>query len=313
MPLGWVAGAAAVAGIAGSVIQSNAAGNAADQQAQSAQNAQNLQQSMFNQTTQNEAPFMQAGIGATSKLNYLLGIGSPDQGMSSGQSGQGGGQGGQYGGRGRDGFDPSSGWGIGAGGAMSRGLMAGGGAPGKSTATQGMTAAQAGGGFGSLNTPFSADMMKQYSPAYQFQMQQGQQGVLNQAAGSSGALSGAALKDLTSFNQGYANTAFNNAFNQYQTQQNNTFGRLSDIAHLGQAAASNQATGASSFAGSIGNSAQNVGTALAGGTVGSANALAGGLNSAMPWLYANSGSGGGDWNFANSDTMDMSGFAGAGG
>lgn len=277
--------AAVVAGgaIIGSVISSSAAGHAADQQAQSAQNAQNLQQSMFNQTTQNESPFLQAGVGATSNLNYLLGIGSPDQsGTPGGQSSVA--QGGQ-----------PSGWGIGAGGAMSRNLMA---APGMATGTQGMpagqgmTAAQAGGGFGSLNAPFTADMMKQYSPAYQFQMQQGQQGVLNQSAGASGALSGAALKDLTSFNQNYANTAFNNAFGQYQTQQNNTFSRLSDIAHLGQGAASNQATGASSFAGSIGNSAQNVGTALAGGTVGSANAIAGGINSATPWLYAGSGGGG---------------------
>lgn len=294
--------AAVVAGgaIIGSVISSSAAGHAADQQAQSAQNAQNLQQSMFNQTTQNESPFLQAGIGATSNLNYLLGIGSPDQGGTS--SGQGPvAQGGQ----GRSGFDPSSGWGIGAGGAMSRNLMA---APGMATATQGMapgvTAAQAGGGFGSLNAPFSADMMKQYSPAYQFQMQQGQQGVLNQSAGASGALSGAALKDLTSFNQNYANTAFNNAFGQYQTQQNNTFSRLSDIAHLGQGAASNQATGASSFAGSIGNSAQNVGTALAGGTVGSANAIAGGINSATPWLYAGSGGGAGNMSQQNIDFMN---------
>ena len=38
------------------------------------------------------------------------------------------------------------------------------------------------GGFGSLNQPFTAQYMKQYSPAYQFQLQQGQQGVLNQDA-----------------------------------------------------------------------------------------------------------------------------------
>ena len=165
------------------------------------------------------------------------------------------------------------------------------------------------GGFGSLNTaypslqPFTADTFKQYSPAYQFQLQQGAQGTLNQDAGAQGAESGAALKDLTSYNQGMANTSFNNAFNQYlgqqqqgfsqyQTQQNNVFNRLSTLAGMGQSAASNQATGASSFAGSIGQSASNVGSALAGGTVGATNAITGALGgaasyAALPWLTAN--------------------------
>ena len=218
---GIIAGGAVI----GSVIQSNAAQNAAQQQANAAQNAQNLQLSMFNTTLGNEQPFINAGQGATSQLQYLLGTGN--QGGSS----------------------PL-------------------------------------GGFGSLNAPFTMDTFKKYSPAYQFQLQQGQQGTLNQDASGQGALSGAALKDLTSFNQGFANSAFNNAFNQYQTQQSNVFNRLNDMAGMGQAAASNQASGASSFGASAGQSAQNVGTALAGGTVGSANAIAGGIGnlSSIPWL-----------------------------
>jgi len=144
-----------------------------------------------------------------------------------------------------------------------------------------------------MNAPFTADMMKQYSPAYQFQMQQGQQGVLNGNASGQGALSGSAMKDLTSFNQNYANTAFNNAFNQYTTQQTNTYNRLAGIAQMGQGAASNQATGGSNFASGIGQSATNVGSALAAGQIGSANAIAGGVNNAanaLPWLTANSSS-----------------------
>jgi hypothetical protein len=155
---------------------------------------------------------------------------------------------------------------------------------------EGGTAANAGaaGGFGSLNAPFTADTFKQYSPAYQFQLQQGGQGVLNQASSSQGALSGSALKDLMSFNQNFANTSFNNAFNQYQTQQSNVFGRLANIAGLGQAAASNQATGASTFGGNIGSAISNVGTAQAGGIVGATNSLS--SMSALPWLM-NAGSG----------------------
>jgi hypothetical protein len=155
---------------------------------------------------------------------------------------------------------------------------------------------------GQLNKPFTADMMKEYSPAYQFQMQQGQQGVLNQASNSQGALSGAALKDLTAYNQGFANTAFNNAFNQYQTQQNNVFNRLSGLATLGQGAASNQATGGSNYANSIGNSISNVGSALGAGQVGQANAYSSALSNAAPWLaYGGGGS--------STPTTDANGFA----
>jgi hypothetical protein len=146
-------------------------------------------------------------------------------------------------------------------------------------------------GYGSLNAPFTTDTFKQMSPAYQFQLQQGAQGTLNQDASAQGAESGAALKDLQSYNQNFANTSFNNAFNQYQTQQNNIFGRLNALATLGQGAASNQATGASSFANSIGQSATNVGTALAGGTVGAANALSGAVQNAGLWAQFGGGGG----------------------
>ena len=142
------------------------------------------------------------------------------------------------------------------------------------------------GGFGSLNAPFTADTMKQYSPAYQFQMQQGQQGVLNQDAGSVGAESGAALKDLTSFNQNYANTAFSNAFNQYTTQQNNTYNRLYSLAGLGQNAASNTGAQGTALAGQSAQSAQNIGNAYAGGGIGVAN------NLGQAGLYAAYGGGG---------------------
>jgi hypothetical protein len=163
------------------------------------------------------------------------------------------------------------------------------GAPGSS----GTASSSPAGGYGSLNQPFTAAYMQQYSPAYKFQLQQGQQGVLNQDAGAQGALSGAALKDLTSFNQNYANTAFNNAFSQYQTQQQNSYNRLASIANLGEAAASNQATGGSNYAQSIGSSLTNVGSALGAGTVGASNALGSGVSSgALLGVLANNQAGG---------------------
>jgi len=157
-------------------------------------------------------------------------------------------------------------------------------------------AAQAQGvGFGSLSQPFTAQNFQQLSPAYQFQLQQGQQGVLNTDSSGQGALSGASQKDLMGYNQGMANTSFNNAFNQYQTQQGNIYSRLSNIANLGQNAASNTGQQGTALAGQQAQSAQNIGTALAGGQVGAANAYSGGISSLGSYLGAY-GAGG-----ANSD------------
>jgi len=130
-------------------------------------------------------------------------------------------------------------------------------------------------------------MMKQFSPAYQFQLQQGQQVVFNQDTPGQGALSGAALKDLIGYNQGMAGTSFNNAFNQYQTQQGNIYSRLANLANLGQNAAANTGQQGTALAGQAAQSATNIGTAQAAGTVGAANAWSGALsNAATPWLMA---------------------------
>lgn len=151
------------------------------------------------------------------------------------------------------------------------------------------------GSYGSLTQPFNASDFQSLSPAYQFQLQQGQQGVLNQDASGQGALSGATMKDLIGYNQNYANTSFNNAFNQYQTQNQNVYNRLQGIAGLGQAAASNTGAQGTALAGQAAQSATNVGTAQAAGQIGVANAAAGGLSSlsALPWLYGNPGGNGG--------------------
>lgn len=213
--MAWVAVAVGAGSLISGVIGANAASSAAGQQAAAAENAQQISLNEFNTITGQEKPWMTAGYGAQSKLNNLLGVGTP-----SGPAGS----------------------------------------------------------YGSLLSPFTAQTMAQYSPAYNFQLQQGRQGVLNADEGGLGALSGAAQKDLASFNQNYANTAFNNAFNQYQTQTGNIYQRLAGISQLGQSAASNTGQQGTALAGQAAQSAQNVGTALAGGTIGSANAYSSALS-----------------------------------
>lgn len=146
-----------------------------------------------------------------------------------------------------------------------------------------------GGSFGSLLTPFTANNFQQLSPAYNFQRQQGMQGVLNSNASGAGSLSGAAQKDLMSFNQNFANTSFANAFNMYQTQQGNIYDRLAGVAQLGQNAAANTGQQGTALAGQAAQSATNVGTALGAGQIGAANAYAGGISNLgyIPYLFAN--------------------------
>jgi len=289
MPLGWVAAAGAVAGIAGSVLQSNAAEDAANAQAGAAQNAQQISQNEFNTITAQNAPFMQSGYGALSALDYGLGITPQTASGGSPNSPPG------------NGYDPYSGYQIGAGGGISQLIPGGsmgwqqgmGGLGGARIPTSAQPSApQTGGlGFGSLTKPFDVSDWQKLSPAYNFQLQQGRQGVLNADTSGQGALSGAAMKDLIDYNQSAANTSFGTAFNQYQTQQGNIFNRLSGIAQLGQAAANNTGQQGTALAGQAAQSATNIGTAQAGGIVGSANAISGGLSSAVPWLMAsNSGS-----------------------
>lgn len=147
------------------------------------------------------------------------------------------------------------------------------------------------GGYGSLNTPFTTANWKSLSPMYNFDLQQGAQGTLNNSASTQGALSGAALSGLQANNQGMANNSFGQAFNQYQTQNQNVYSRLAGIANLGEAAASNQATGGSNYAQGIGQSITNTGTAIGGGIAGAGASI--GNAGLLGALYQGGGLGGG--------------------
>lgn len=148
---------------------------------------------------------------------------------------------------------------------------------------KGGTAANTGLPEGYLTTPFNPTMQQlENYPGYQFSLQQGGQAIRNADTPGVGALSGPALKDLMSFNQGLANTYYGQYFNQYQTQQSNIFNRLQGIAQLGQNAASNTGQAGTTLGTGIAGAQAAAGGSLAGGIVGSTNALAG---NAIPLAY----------------------------
>jgi hypothetical protein len=123
-------------------------------------------------------------------------------------------------------------------------------------------------------------------PGYQFALQTGGQAVRNADTPGVGALSGPALKDLMNFNVGTANQYYGQYFNQFQQQQNNIFNRLSGLAGIGQAAASQQAASGTQLGTGIAQAQAGIGASQAGGVVGATNALGG---SAVPLAYLLSG------------------------
>ena len=226
--MSWLAvavGGSAVLGYFGSQ-------SAAQTQAGAQTQAANTQQGMFNTINAQEQPFMQAGYGATTQLNDLLG-------------------------------------------------------------TSGNTGAA---GYGSLTQPFNPTQAQlENYPGYQFALKTGGQAVRNADTPGVGALSGPALKDLMSFNQGMASQNYQNYFNNTQTQQQNIFSRLSNIANLGQNAASNTGQTGAQLGTGIAQAQAAAGGSLAAGTVGAANALSG---SAVPLAYlmsANNSGGGSNY------------------
>lgn len=132
-------------------------------------------------------------------------------------------------------------------------------------------------GYGSLTQPFTAQQF-QSSPGYQFQLQQGLQGVQNASSATGGIQGGNTLKALTQYGQGVANQDYYNAMNAYTQQQNNTFNKLQTVAGSGQNAAANLGSLGSSVAGQIGSNTIGAGNATAAGQVGASNALGSGVS-----------------------------------
>lgn len=140
--------------------------------------------------------------------------------------------------------------------------------------------------YGSLTNPFTVEDFYNYAdPGYAFQLQQGTQALQNSAAVGGSALGGAALKDLLKYNQDYAGTAYNDAFNRYQAQQGNIFSRLFQLTQLGQNAAAGVGAQGTSLAGNAGQAVANAGSAAGAGIVGAGNSLGNGLTDY--WLYKN--------------------------
>ncbi len=153
------------------------------------------------------------------------------------------------------------------------------------------------------------DIMNNMAPNYQFMLNQGL-GANAQNVNVGGGGSNVARSN-TMFAENYAQNAYQNAlnnymqqqqlgFNQSQTNQNNIFNRLSNIANTGLSGAGALAGVGVQTGQQVGTTLSNIGAANASGIVGSANALSGGLtNTGNSALLASLLSGNNQQNITN--------------
>ena len=284
-----ISGAAGAGGsIFSGLLGANAAENAASTQANAAEkNAQleaglgqeslGLESQMYSNSLALDQPYLQSGSNAMSSLDYLLGLGNPNGGTGSGLT------------------TGSTNLSIpGVGGGVSVPTVTG----NNGTANTSL------GQFASLLSPYSGGQFQaptlaqaQATPGYQFALQEGENAQQASAAANGSLLTGGTQAALNNYAQNYANTNYNNIYNQalntYQTnyntwanQQANTYNRLSGIAGMGQTTAQTlggqglQSAGQiastlGSTGAQVGQQMNNAAAATASGYVGAANAYGG--------------------------------------
>ncbi len=136
---------------------------------------------------------------------------------------------------------------------------------------------------------FSAeDFKNNMDPAYQFNLEQGQQALERSAAARGTLMSGGTLKDLTNYSQGAASNEYSNAYNRFMNNQNTQFNRLSSLSSLGQNAAANVGNNGAAAAASIGNTVTSGANAQAAAQIAGGNIWGGtlsGLGSSLGKTY----------------------------
>lgn len=118
------------------------------------------------------------------------------------------------------------------------------------------------------------------SPAYNFNLQEGQRAIDNAARARQTYYAPATMRDIAKYSQGQASNEFQNAYSNYNTNMGNIWNRLYSLSSGGQNAASNLGAFGTTVGSQIGQNIQGAGNAQAAGTVGGANALGQGLSGA---------------------------------
>lgn len=272
---------AAIGGIASGLLGASASNKAASASERASERTVALQEKIYEQTTKNFSPYLDAGNTALQAYMYEMGLGpAPSIGGAAPSietiTTPGASSGPRY-------TNPMLA--AATGNADTRNSLL----AGQSSGTPGTTQYRVNGQtFSTLadaqayaaSNPTGGSGYQGFTatPAYQFQLQQGQDSI-NALAGAKGGLnSGATLKALSDYNQGLASQEYSNYLN-----------RLSGLTNMGTSAAANQASAGQSYASNTGNALMTGAQATANGYINSANAINGGINNALgAWQYQRS-------------------------
>lgn len=133
-----------------------------------------------------------------------------------------------------------------------------------------------------LTKPFAPTMAQLAgTPGYQFSLDQGLKATQNSYASKGLGTSGAAMKGAADYAEGLAGTTFQQQFQNYLAQNQQTYNMLSGESTIGANAAAGQGTIGATVGGQIGQNIVGAGAAQAGANIATGNALSGGLNTAL--------------------------------
>jgi hypothetical protein len=113
---------------------------------------------------------------------------------------------------------------------------------------------------GYLTRQFGAsDLNEQLAPNYAFQLQQGQMANQRAANMGGGSLGGNALRGLQDYTQNYAAGAYQNAFNNFNTQRQNIYSTLAGMANIGTTSGGQLASLGNTYGSNMGSLSSNLG------------------------------------------------------
>lgn len=170
------------------------------------------------------------------------------------------------------------------------------------------------GAYGSLTHNFDInDFKNNMDPAYQWDIQQGQEALQRTQSADGGLLSGAAAKAISDYTQNQASNEYGNAYNRYNTNQTNLYNRLAGISGTGMTGSANVATSGTNAANQIGgnligaaNAQGAAGITAANSNASAAGSAVGGIGNLLNSSGLNSLFGG-----SSSTGIPSGGFAGA--
>lgn len=142
---------------------------------------------------------------------------------------------------------------------------------------------QLNGQMSTLNQPFTMSQFQE-DPGYQFNLSQGLGAVQSSAAAQGHMLSSGELGNASNYAQSMASNEFGNAYNRYMNTNQQTYNKLMGLVQVGQAGASNTNAAAMNTANNVSANQTAAGNASAAGTIGSANAISGGIGQATSGL-----------------------------